>query len=727
MALSRNTRVDRRRLQLLEATAEMSSVSPPKRTRRGAPGASLESRLLTTPDEGFSESVHRYCRMRVLDALPVRSLSSGAAVTGLWALWLMMVGLHWWIYVRPGASATPMPLLYLFHLRSPHGIAQCFVLVALMVTTLMCWMTYRLRSCQMNDYHAKYRIWWVMVLAAGWMTIDASTSLLRLVGATIDRWTQAQLGYPGWGVAAVATSILAALLGIRMCDEFRNAKGSLVHWLVGLAAWIGAGLYGTGLFKIGSSPATLDWWVGSCWLAGVLAVFIAVAQHLQMVYVAAQRDLLERRGLVGPNAKSLSLHWIPNRYRKPIGLKKSGLDQSEEEGQEEEDKEPIQVPGWVQWVMRVGEPPPKAEETLLEEEEQEEVAVGNAASPSPAARGASESPSDSIKNKAPATSSGGSPATASSANAAGRTPAAPAPTTGLGSANKSASSDASKNSSTEKGKAAADPVESDPSNGRSWIPWKRKVADPLAASESSGKTAGKATAKSDSSAASRSNATDNDQASRSNSWIPWKRKAVDGPLEESDTEAASGDKPGFSWWKRKNGQVVASGATDGGEGRTQLLGRLMAKLKRSSKESSEDPAASSSKSGKAAAIEADSGSEGPGWKRWLPGRKASETEEVGSGKGDVAAKSSSTSGESVPAKKGLFGFMDSLKLRPPAEDREGAPQFRDVDSKSPEKASQRAESYEDDDDDDDQQDSGRPLSKAEKKRLRREQMQKRAG
>ena len=151
MALSRNTRVDRRRLQLLEATAEMSSVSPPKRTRRSAPGASLESRLLATPDEGFSESVHRYCRMRVLDALPVRSLSSGAAVGGLWALWLMMVGLHWWIYVRPGESTNPMPLLYLFHLRSPHGIAQCLVLVALVLTTVMCWLTYRLRSCQMND------------------------------------------------------------------------------------------------------------------------------------------------------------------------------------------------------------------------------------------------------------------------------------------------------------------------------------------------------------------------------------------------------------------------------------------------------------------------------------------------------------------------------------------------------------------------------------------------
>jgi hypothetical protein len=94
----------------------------------------------------------------------------------------------------------------------------------------------------------------------------------------------------------------------------------------------------------------------------------------------------------------------------------------------------------------------------------------------------------------------------------------------------------------------------------------------------------------------------------------------------------------------------------------------------------------------------------------------------------VAAKSSSTpTGDVGATKKGLFGFMDSLKLRPPAEEREGAPQFQEVASKSPEKAAQRAESYEDDDDEDDLQDSGRPLSKAEKKRLRREQMQKRAG
>jgi hypothetical protein len=127
-----------------------------------------------------------------------------------------------------------------------------------------------------------------------------------------------------------------------------------------------------------------------------------------------------------------------------------------------------------------------------------------------------------------------------------------------------------------------------------------------------------------------------------------------------------------------------------------------------------------------AATEVDSGSEGAGWKRWLPGRKSSQSEEAGSVRGESSAKSSSTQGENVATKKGLFGFMDSLKLKPPAEEREGAPQFQEVGSKSSEKVSQRAESYEDDEDDDDLQESGRPLSKAEKKRLRREQMQKRA-
>lgn len=724
MALSRNTRVDRRRLQLLEATAEMSSVSPPKRTRRASPGVSLESRLLATPDEGFSESVHRYCRMRVLDALPVRSLSSGAAVGGLWALWLMMVGLHWWIYVRPNTSAAPMPLLYLFHLRSPHGLAQCFVLVALVLTTLMCWMTYRLRSCQMNDYHAKYRIWWVMVFAAGWVTIDASTSLLRLVGATIDRWTQPQLGYPGWGVAAVAASVVAAILGIRMCDEFRNAKVSLAHWLIGLAAWIGAGLYGTGLFKMGSSPAMLDWWVGSCWLAGVLAVFVAVAQHLQMVYVAAQRDLLERRGLVGPNAKNISLRWIPGRHRKSGGQGKSALEQSADEAQAEEAKEPIQMPGWVQWVMRVGEPPPKAEEALLEEQEPEDAMGDQTASQGTAARVAPQSASDSIKSKAPSTPSGGSENASASLNAAARNSTAPAPAAGMASSGKSASAGAAKSPSTEKGKAVPDPADSDPSTGRSWIPWKRKAADPIASDGPSGKSAGKG----DASAAARSDPSDDLQAGRSSSWIPWKRKAAGESLEKSDTDAAAADKPGFSWWKRRDGQGAAVGDTAGGEGRTQLLGRLMARLKRSSDPSSEDSVASSKQPGKAALADVESSSEGAGWKRWLPGRKSSEANEVGIAKGEVAAKSSSTpTGDVGATKKGLFGFMDSLKLRPPAEEREGAPQFQEVASKSPEKAAQRAESYEDDDDEDDLQDSGRPLSKAEKKRLRREQMQKRAG
>ena len=184
----------------------------------------------------------------------------------------------------------------LFHLRSPHSIAQWLTCQLWMLTSVAAWMIFQLRRHKLDDYRARYRIWIVLAIAAAFSSFEASSSGLLLLGMSIDGWARREIGYAGWPLVLATFASIIGVIGIRLCSELKSAPMSVVSWLFGLIAWALAALLGTGLLKITWSQATVDLVVGGSLLGGILAVFQASGIYLRQTYIHAQKRFLVRNG-----------------------------------------------------------------------------------------------------------------------------------------------------------------------------------------------------------------------------------------------------------------------------------------------------------------------------------------------------------------------------------------------------------------------------------------------
>ena len=89
---------------------------------------------------------------------------------------------------------------------------------------------------------------------------------------------------------------LVGVLGIRISAELKTVPSGVASWIIGLLAWASAALLGTGILRIDIAPEYLDLLVGGLWLGGVLAVFQAVSLYLRTTYIQAQKRFLQRSG-----------------------------------------------------------------------------------------------------------------------------------------------------------------------------------------------------------------------------------------------------------------------------------------------------------------------------------------------------------------------------------------------------------------------------------------------
>jgi hypothetical protein len=305
MPLSRSNRIDRRRRVMLDAVAADSefaveSVRAKKRLRsRDRLDSPDEDEYETTQkyrDPGYSQAVRKTCQQRMVQLIPVRRGTLSIVLSCMWMLWGGLLFSHYWIFTRfdsstmnaaeKAASFAMRPIAQLFHLRSSHSIAQWLTTQLWMLTAVAACMIFQLRRHKLDDYRARYRIWVVLAIAAAFSSFEASSSGLLLLGLSIDSWAQSEIGYAGWPL----------VIGIRLCSELKSAPMSVVSWLFGLIAWGLAALLGTGLLKITWSPATVDLVVGGCLLGGILAVFQASGIYLRQTYIHAQKRFLVRNG-----------------------------------------------------------------------------------------------------------------------------------------------------------------------------------------------------------------------------------------------------------------------------------------------------------------------------------------------------------------------------------------------------------------------------------------------
>lgn len=268
-------------------------------------------------DPGYSQAVRRTCQQRMVQLIPIRRGTLTVVLVGMWMIWVGLVFAHYWLHVPAAsiaaaagsavlnatatvpasAASTKLPIFELFNLRSSNSIAHWLTCQLWMLTALAAWMNFQLRRHKLDDYRARYRIWAVLACAALFSSFDASSSFLYLLGMSVDGWTRSEIGYGGWPLVLATFASLIGILGIRLCNELRTVPGSVAFWLTGLLAWAASALLGTGLLKTSWNPATVDLIVGACWLGGILLVFQAAGVYLRQTYIAAQKRFLERNGM----------------------------------------------------------------------------------------------------------------------------------------------------------------------------------------------------------------------------------------------------------------------------------------------------------------------------------------------------------------------------------------------------------------------------------------------
>ncbi len=290
---------------MLEAIAHDSelaveNVRARKRSRRASDVDDESEPGTTYRDPGYSQAVRGACQQRLVQLIPVRRGSVAVVLTTLWVFFGLMLFAHYWIHVRPpvknSLNLSQLPISQLFHLRSPHGIGHWLTGQLWLLTAIASWMIFNLRRHKLDDYRARYRIWVFIAIAALFSSFDASTSGLLLLGLSIDGWTRAEIGYGGWPLVLASFGSLVGVLGIRLCTELKAVPASVVSWIVGLLAWAASALLGTGLVRTAWTEGQLGLIVGGLWLGGILAVFQSAAMYLRSTYIQAQKRFLQRSG-----------------------------------------------------------------------------------------------------------------------------------------------------------------------------------------------------------------------------------------------------------------------------------------------------------------------------------------------------------------------------------------------------------------------------------------------
>ena len=700
MPLSRNTRMDRRKKLILESAENAREFSRDRRPSRSSRTDDEEIAVagLIRRDAGYSHSVRHACQFRLSQLIPVRRSSLAIFIASVWTIWGLLLGAHYLLFVRPEIAVDRPPIAYLFYLRSYYSISQWLGTQLWFMTALAALFIYLLRRHKLDDYRAKYRLWLILIAAALFASLDSTTSSLKLLGDSIDSWSRTEVGYSGRALVLASFASMIGVLGLRLCGELRAAPTSVGFWLAGLIAWGISALFGTELLVLSWRPAVLDMFVGGLWLGGVLAVWLSASIYLRHTYIHAQKRMVARAGMLQPiQFKMPKLRW-PQRDQQAVDDQDESHDGGERVDEnsmkrglsaltsifrrqnrdlnESDESEKQEKKRWLGWKRRVA-----SEEIDRDENDREPVQKSRLASSIPV-----KSEMNSARNDAVSvTSAATSVHERSNRNAAG-------------SGNRTGG-----NGEEEKSVAAK----------RRWWPqvFQRKGAsidDPSADASSS---VGTAKAKKIAEARPTDSRTGDTRTGDTRTGEP---KSTEGKKEvrESNGTQRRSLSSRIPWFKRK--------------------------------ESGDESTAKKSNEGtpkKKSEERVQHGDEQPSTKvSWFNrfGRSKSSiknSDENGTKPSTVKSEPKAAKAKPIPVKsepsttaegkrKGLFSFMDGLKLKPPVEEstQSGSPSHSQARPK-PVSASEPLPSTIPIDEEDDSDD--RNMTRAERKRMRREQMNQR--
>jgi hypothetical protein len=310
MPFSRDPRKDRRRRVLRETIPIEDETAPTMGTRaRARRGSKLDdeddSENLPRRSAGYSQDVRRTCQHRMVQLIPVRRRAFIATIFVSFLVPTVLLTLHYLIYVSGTLRLYGNPLAIL--LDAGHARSLCswlcsqLWLLCLAATIL----TFRLRRHKLDDYQGEYRLWFWLVSTCIVGSLDSTTGVTEIFGQSLDRWSQANLGWSGRAVVQATLATLIGILGLRLCSELKNVPTSLVFWLLGLVAWAASATLSQELFKIDLSSQFRYWLRSASWIGGMTSIWVASLAYLRSVYIDAQRRFLLR----GHLAASVSTTW----------------------------------------------------------------------------------------------------------------------------------------------------------------------------------------------------------------------------------------------------------------------------------------------------------------------------------------------------------------------------------------------------------------------------------
>lgn len=305
MPLSRSPRMDRRRRAIREGLAASAAQSDDARvspTRTARAGYDLPE--MTKKERGvvYSHSVRRTCQHRLVQFIPVRKLSLTSTIAASIAIPVLLLTLHYLVFVSGTLAWSRHPMSALLNVSSPRSLAAWLAshlwLLCLATTVL----TFRLRKHKLDDYEGEYRLWFWLVFTCVIGSIDSTTRLTDLFGAALDRWSQLHVGWTGGAIVQATLATLIGMLGLRLCTELKTVPASLVLWLVGLVAWAGSAALSQSLLRIDISAPMRDWLRSSLWLGGLTSIWLSGVLYLRSVFMEAQQRFLARTALAVGNA-----------------------------------------------------------------------------------------------------------------------------------------------------------------------------------------------------------------------------------------------------------------------------------------------------------------------------------------------------------------------------------------------------------------------------------------
>lgn len=335
MPLSRSPRTDRRRRTIRENLnvytdgSDEGRISPSRTTRN----AELPELIKKDRGAAYSHSVRGACQHRIVQFIPVRKISLAGAIAVSAGIPLILVVLHYLVFVSGTLNWSGHPMSALLNANSSRSLAAWMSshlwLLCLAATVL----TFRLRKHKLDDYDGDYRLWFWLVFTCLIGSIDSTTRLTELFGAALDRWSQLHVGWSGIAIVNATLATLVGMLGLRLCTELKAVPTSLVLWLVGLVCWAGSAALSQSLFHLEMSSETRAWMRGSLWLAGLTSIWLCSLFYLRATFMDAQKRFLSRA-----MASSAAIPWQQRLREAMPKLPRFGRAKSTDEDSEAEDQ-----------------------------------------------------------------------------------------------------------------------------------------------------------------------------------------------------------------------------------------------------------------------------------------------------------------------------------------------------------------------------------------------------